>query len=534
MTRRTTALKRLVTRCEIAFLMEAHSGLSARIVEEAGFEGIWGSGLTISAAFGVRDNNELSWSQVVDHVAFMAEATSIPLLLDGDTGYGNFNNMRRLVRKLEQVGVAGVKIEDKLFSKTNSFLRSELQPLADVDEFCGKIKAGKDSQTDGDFVLVARVEALIAGWGLAEAIKRAEAYHRAGADAILIHSRHSSPAEIFGFLDEWSDRAPVVLVPTKYWRTPTEDFRARRVSVVIWANHVLRASIAAMQVTAARVRAAESLIDVEPNVAPLHDVFRLQGDEELQEAEKRYLPVARGASLSAIVLAAGGTTEFAGLTRAVPKAMLKVQGRPILARLLDDFAHFGCRAVTVVRGHHAAAVDVAGARFVDNTEFAQTGEAFSLALAEDALLPGTLVAFGDIVIKRHLVQALLEDAGDGLTLVVDSTLAAIETPDRVRASRRDSGRFEFDEVGLAAIGDDIAPSESYGTWVGLLHAGSDGATWLREAIAAARDDGTLRTARVSDLITRVLAAGRRVRVVYARGGWVNVNNLTDLLDASGL
>src|SRR5438094_9169908 len=135
--RRTTVLKRLITRPEIAFLMEAHSGLSARIVEEAGFEGIWGSGLTISASFGVRDNNELSWTQVTDHVAFMNDATSIPLLLDGDTGYGNFNNMRRLVRKLEQVGVAGVTIEDKVVQKANSFLRADVQPLADIDEFCG-------------------------------------------------------------------------------------------------------------------------------------------------------------------------------------------------------------------------------------------------------------------------------------------------------------------------------------------------------------------------------------------------------------
>jgi phosphoenolpyruvate phosphomutase len=531
--RRTTRLRRLLTRPEIAFLMEAHSGLSARIVEETGFEGVWGSGLTISAAFGVRDNNELSWSQVVDHVAFMAEATSIPLLLDGDTGYGNFNNMRRLVRKLEQVGVAGVTIEDKLFPKTNSFLRSELQPLADVDEFCGKIKAGKDSQTDADFVLVARVEALIAGWGLAEAMKRAEAYHAAGADAILIHSRHSSAAEIFTFLDEWGDRAPVVLVPTKYWRTPTEEFRARRVSVVIWANHVLRASIAAMQATAARVHADQSLLNVEPNVAPLHDVFRLQGDDELQEAEKRYLPVARGLSLSAIVLAAGAGSDFGGLTAAVPKAMLKVQGRAILARLLDDFAHFGCRTITVVRGHHAAAVDAPGARFVDNTEFADTGEAWSLALAEDALVPGTLVAFGDIVLKRHLVQALLEDAGDGITLVVDSTLAARDAPDRVRAERADGGRIEFSEVRLKAIGD-VAPADSHGAWIGLLHCGADGSAWLREAVAGARADGTLRTARVADLLARVVASGRPVRVVYARGGWVNVNNLTDLLDASGL
>src|SRR5206468_10686905 len=161
--RRTTVLKRLITRPEIAFLMEAHSGLSARIVEEAGFEGIWASGLTLSASFGVRDNNELSWTQVVDHVAFMAEAVSVPVLLDGDTGYGNFNNMRRLVRKLTQVGVGGVVIEDKLFPKTNSFLRSELQPLADIAEFSGKIKAGQDSQQDADFVLIASVEALIAG-----------------------------------------------------------------------------------------------------------------------------------------------------------------------------------------------------------------------------------------------------------------------------------------------------------------------------------------------------------------------------------
>src|SRR5947199_134743 len=416
----------------------------------------------------------------------MTDTTAIPRLLHGDTGYGNFNNMRRLVRKLEQVGVAGVTIEDKLFPKTNSFLRSELQPLADVEEFCGKIKAGKDSQTDADFVLVARVEALIAGWGLAEAIKRAEAYHRAGADAILIHSRQSSPARILSFYDECSGRAPVGLVRTKYWRTPTVELRGRRVSVVIWANHVLRASISAMQATAARLRAAESLIDVEPHVAPLHDVFRLQGDEELQEAEKRYLPVARGASLSAIVLAAGAATDFGGLTTAVPKAMLKVQGRPILGRLLDDFAHFGCRGVTVVRGHHAAAVDVAGARFVDNAEFGETGEAFSLALAEDSLVSGTLVAFGDIVLKRHLVQALLEDAGEGITLVVDSTLAASATPDRVRGARPDSGRFEFDEVWLVGIGDAVAPAARHGVWVGLLHAGRDGAAWLREAIAAAR------------------------------------------------
>ncbi len=181
-----------------------------------------------------------------------------------------------------------------------------------------------------------------------------------------------------------------------------------------------------MQETARRLRADESLLAVEPQVAPLHEVFRLQGDAELAEAERRYLPARQ--SLSAVVLAAGEGTDFGGLTARVPKAMLRVQGRPILARLLDDFAAFGGRNAVVVRGYRAEAIDVPGARFVDNPDFASTGEAYSLSLAEGDLGPGTLVAFGDIVLKRHIIQALLEEAADGITLAVDSTLPAPPTP----------------------------------------------------------------------------------------------------------
>ena len=118
---KTTQLKNLLTSGRTKFILEAHNGLSAKIVEEAGFKGIWGSGLALSAQHAVRDNNELSWTQVIDNLEFMSDATSIPILLDGDTGYGDFNNMRRLVQKLEQRDIAGVCIEDKLFPKTNSF-----------------------------------------------------------------------------------------------------------------------------------------------------------------------------------------------------------------------------------------------------------------------------------------------------------------------------------------------------------------------------------------------------------------------------
>ena len=286
---KTTQLKSLLQSPNTEFILEAHSGLSAKIVEEAGFAGIWGSGLAISAAMGVRDSNEASWTQVLDVAEQMSDASSIPILLDSDTGYGNFNNMRRLVKKLEQRGVAGACIEDKLFPKTNSFL-GERQILADADEFAGKIKAAKDTQSDPDFCVVARVEALIAGWELDEALRRAEIYCEAGADAILIHSKKNTADEILAFMAAWGNRAPVVIVPTMYYATPTEVFEEAGVSMVIWANHLVRASVATMQATALQIHKERNLQSVEPEVVSVKEIFRLQDVSELQEAEKRYLP----------------------------------------------------------------------------------------------------------------------------------------------------------------------------------------------------------------------------------------------------
>jgi phosphoenolpyruvate phosphomutase len=210
--------------------------------------------------------------------------------LDADTGFGNFNNVRRLVRKLEQIAVGGMCIEDKLFPKTNSFINGEQQPLADPIEFAGKIKAAKDTQQDPDFCVVARVEALIAGWGLQEALDRASTYHEAGADAILIHSKMATANEVLDFKSEWQDRCPVVIVPTMYHSTAASVFREAGFSVAIWANHLLRSAITSMQQTAAKIHNDESVSEVEKQVVSVKEIFRLQNAAELQDAEKKYLP----------------------------------------------------------------------------------------------------------------------------------------------------------------------------------------------------------------------------------------------------
>ena len=290
MTKKTSQFKQLLHSQNLEFIMEAHSGLSAKIVQEAGFKGIWASGLCMSAMMGVRDNNEASWTQVLEVLEFMSDASNIPILVDADTGYGNFNNARRLVKKLEQRNVAAMCIEDKIFPKTNSFIKGEHQELADIMEFCGKIRAAKDTQQDPDFCVVARTEALITGLGLSEALKRAEAYHQSGADAILVHSKKSNADEIVAFMKEWKDTCPVVVVPTTYYSTPTQVFADAGISLVIWANHLLRASVTAMQNTAARILKDQSLHNVEKEVATVKEIFRLQDAAELELAEQKYLP----------------------------------------------------------------------------------------------------------------------------------------------------------------------------------------------------------------------------------------------------
>jgi phosphoenolpyruvate phosphomutase len=199
--------------------------------------------------------------------------------------------VRRLVRKLEQRNIAAMCIEDKVFPKTNSFLNEKHQLLADAEEFAGKVKAAKDTQQDADFCVVARIEAFILGLGLNEALARAHTYSSAGADAILVHSKLPSADQILTFMSQWKENCPVVIVPTTYYQTPAEVFDRAGVSIVIWANHLLRASTAAMQSVASIIYQTGSVTTVQEHLVPVKEIFRLQNAAELEAAELRYLPV---------------------------------------------------------------------------------------------------------------------------------------------------------------------------------------------------------------------------------------------------
>ncbi|MCM2255644.1 MAG: isocitrate lyase/phosphoenolpyruvate mutase family protein [Vicinamibacteria bacterium] len=516
-------------RCEI--LLEAHNAVSARLVEEAGVPGVWASSLTLSCAAGLRDNGSLSSDQALDVLESMTARVAVPVLFDGDTGYGDFSHFQTLVRRLIARRVAGVCIEDKAFPKRNSFLAGERQELADLDEFCGKLRAGLDARGDPSFVVVARTEALITGAGLDEALRRAEAYADQGVDAVLVHSKAGTFGELQAFMARFSRRVPVVCVPTTYYQTPPEAFDAAGVSLALWANHMLRASVRAMHDVAVRIAAERGGRAVEDDVAPLSELFRLSDQQAFEAQERLY---AAGPQQRAIVLAASRGDGFDSLTRDRPKCMLPVAGVPVLDRLLTQLRAEGVRDLTVVRGYRPEAVAPAGVRLVTNPGWASSGELRSLHAAVESLHGDVVVAYGDLVLRRHVLHELLAcDAP--LSVVVDAARGFLESgraADRVRVSGPpprpgdDAPRFLRDVS--ATLPDDGCEGE----WVGLLRARGAGAEALRAALEALLAEPGGEQLAMDALMRRLLAQGHEIRALHVDGGWADLDTLTDLAAAT--
>lgn len=537
--KKTTQFRRLLAGDGLEFLLEAHNGISARIGEEAGFKGLWAGGLCMSAQYGVRDSNEMSWTQVLDMLEFMADATRIPILLDGDTGYGNFNNVRRLVRKLEQRGIAAVCIEDKLYPKTNSFIDGDKQELAEIDEFCSRIKAGKDAQADDEFAIITRVEAFIAGWGLGEALRRAEAYHEAGSDGILIHSALNTATEVLAFKKEWADRSPVVIVPTKYYATPTDVLREAGFSIAIWANHVLRAAMVAMKACAATLAAEQNLLSIEDEIAPVKEIFRLQGASELQDAEERYLPK-RGRTARAVILAASRGAALGELTATRPKAMVEIRGQPLLGHIVAAYNSAGIKNITVVRGYRPEAVDLPALTYVDNEAFADTSELISLKCALDADVGESrdecdlFVSFGDVIFKRYIVESLAEP-DDDIVIAVDTNWSESvnrgRAADYVRCSEPQSRQAFYSKVYLVQASETLPEADIHGEWMGVVRIAATVLPELRALVDELLAEPVNRKMKLHHLFDEWVRRGRQIRVMYTTGHWLDVDSLDDVLAA---
>jgi phosphoenolpyruvate phosphomutase len=262
----------------------AHDALTAKLIGQHDFDAVWVSGLGVSTmAHAMPDLNYITMTEALAAAVRIDGATELPVIADCDNGYGGLGNVVRTLIEYERAGISAISIEDNLFPKRNSLLgadtKRELIPAA---EQARRLAAAKRAQQTEDFVLIARVESLIAGHGVEDACERADAYVDAGADAILIHSRDKTLQEIEGFLASWKGlgKTPLVAVPTLYPSYSSEQLYDRGFNLVILANQPMRAAVGAIEATLAKLAVAGRAADVEDDIVSVNHLFDLVGTKE--------------------------------------------------------------------------------------------------------------------------------------------------------------------------------------------------------------------------------------------------------------
>jgi phosphoenolpyruvate phosphomutase len=539
----SAALRRLLASPGPIVLAGAHDGLSARLVEEAGFHGVWASGFEISASHGVPDASILTMTETLEATRMMCAATSLPVVADCDTGFGNAINAARTVQAFEAAGAAGVCIEDNIYPKRCSFYPGVKRLLADVDEQALKIRAAVDAGSR-DFVVIARTEALIAGWGLEEALRRGRAYADAGADAVLIHSSQSTVDDVARFAEEWDRLTPLVCVPTTYHTATVDELARIGFKIVIFANQGMRASIRAVQLALRALRQAGSASAIDDRIVPLSEVYRLVSLEQLKADERAYLPP-DAESVRAVILAAGFDERLMPFVTDRPKAMLDVKGKSILERQVNALQQSGVRQIAVVRGYKKEQIAIPNVKYYDNDAFEESGEIESLLRAGAELSAAVVVMYGDILFDRSILERLLR-SGDDITIVCDRSWSdarhasgadlVVESP-----TPRRHHRFLEDEqvVRVREIGAELDPVRATAEFIGMAKLSARGCQILGEVYRELRDRDaldapspvheapSLRMAKLTDLLHEVIKRGHTVTSVGIYQGWVEVDTFDD-------
>lgn len=270
-------------------LIGIHDALSALLAEKAGFKMLWASGFGFSTTHGVPDVNLLTLSENIDVLRKILNITSLPIIADCDSGYGDIVIVQRLVKEYEKIGVKGICIEDNIFPKRCSFYEGVKRELVEIDEHVAKIKVAIDERKDKKFLIFARTEALIAGLGQKEALKRSESYAKAGADIIVIHSKKSDTSEVLEFAQNWKLNVPLAIIPTTYFDTPFQTFINAGFSYIIYANQLIRSVIGTMEKTLVALRKEKSRRAIDQSIPTLSHVFDLVGVDKIKMLEKKYI-----------------------------------------------------------------------------------------------------------------------------------------------------------------------------------------------------------------------------------------------------
>lgn len=277
------------TRVRPKILIGIHDPLSALLAQRAGFKMLWASGFGFSTAQGVPDVNLLTLTENIDNLRKILNVTSLPIIADCDSGYGDIVIIQRLVKEYEKIGIKGICIEDNIFPKRCSFYEGVRRELVNTEEHVAKIKVAIDQRQSKNFLVFARTEALIAGLGQKEALKRATEYTKAGADVIVIHSKKDNASEVLEFIKNWKIKTPIAIIPTTYFNTPLKTLIAAGFSHIIYANQLIRSAVGSMEETLLKLKKEETRREIDKSIPSLSHIFNIVGVDKIKELEKKFL-----------------------------------------------------------------------------------------------------------------------------------------------------------------------------------------------------------------------------------------------------
>lgn len=550
---RVNLLKKKIDEKGFVRVIEVHNGLSALIAQEAKinksgelleYDAFWESSLTDSASKGMPDAEIVGYDSRLMTIAEILNVTSKPLIVDGDTG-GSPAQFEYFVRRLERLGVSAVVIEDKVFPKRNSLDATAKQTMEDPEIFAQKIERGNEVKKNENFMIIARIESLICGVGIEDAIKRARIYIEAGADGILIHSKKDDPKDVLLFAKEYEKlcnkigkRPYLVCIPTTYNLITDNELARHGFNIIIHANHLLRSAHKAMKKVAEAILMHDRSFEAEAYCSPVNEIFEEVGFVRIKEQDRRYI---KEQKLWVIIPAAGKDESFG-----CPKSLVKIRGKTILDYQIEALRKAGLRNIVVVKGYKGEKfneIKFDGVRFCDNAHYDSKHSLYSLMQATDYMDNGFILVFSDILFNENIIKTLL-DRKEDIILVVDNSyryhkheidkkldLVISKTkPKNYYRSLRPTSTIE-----IIRIGKNIKKEEADYEFIGIAYFSEEGAKILKKVYEDCKKiDGRFHEASsfdkasITDIIQEIIDRGFTVNGLEVYKGWMEIHEPRDI------
>ena len=557
---RRSKLKTLLSRKQIVRVLEAHNGLSGIIANNARIEGlsneisvqrefdaIWESSLTDSASKGHPDIEVVSFDSRLQSINEILAVTNKPMIVDGDTG-GDSSNFEYMVTKLERAGVSAVIIEDKVFPKRNSLEPGVQQTLEEPEVFAKKIYRGKRAQISTDFMIIARLESLIAGKSVKDALSRAQTYLKAGADGVMIHSKEKDPAQIMEFAKRYREMTqklnsdkPMVCVPTTYNTITEDELNSAGFRIVIYANHLLRSANKAMEETARTILLNQRSFEADPICSPVREIFKTVGFLDVKEKDKldendKNIPV--------IIPAAGEDLSLSSILNGKPKSMFEIAGKALLDWQIGALNSNSLTNITVITGYKSSAMKAEGVAFQENKDYKRGSELHTLMEARKKMTSGFIMLYSDILFEENIMAQILACQED-IVLVVDNTIQYhapesnkvqdfVVSKNKHLSTRR---KISFDcENIISKIGSKLKPETATHEFIGLAKFSKNGAEQLLQTYedCVKNYSGNLQEAaninqfKFTDLIQEMIDRGYVANFLEIHKGWLEIHSNEDI------